>query len=67
MTHTEYEEAMARFERKAMRIIVREKNIGAIVDFVDPIIPGQKILAIQKRLMKCATVSEIRTVFDEEF
>ncbi len=62
----EYRDAMARFERKALRIIVSENNMGADVNYVTDDIAPEKILAIQSKLKTCTTAKEIKAVFREE-
>lgn len=63
---TKYEEALDRFQRKALRIIVKEKQIGAYVEFIDDAIPPEKILEIQSKLKQCTTAWEIKAVFGVE-
>ena len=58
---TKYEEAMARFQRKAL------KHIGVAVTFEDPTIPPEKLLRIQFNLEKCKTPTEVKALFREEF
>ena len=62
----EYRNAMQRFERKALRIIVSENNIGADVNYVTDDIAPEKILAIQSKLKTCMTAEEIKAVFRDE-
>ena len=62
-----YKNAMARFQRKALRIIVNEGHTGAEVDYKDDNIPLEKILAIQSKLKKCTTSMDVIAVFKEEF
>ena len=66
ITKTKYEEALYRFQRKALRIIVKEKQIGAYIEFVDDTIPPEKILEIQSKLKQCTTAWEIKAVFGVE-
>jgi hypothetical protein len=61
-----YWDAMKRFERKALRIIVSENNIGADINYVTDDIAPEKILAIQSKLKICTTAEEIKAVFREE-
>jgi hypothetical protein len=56
-----YDDAMAKFQRKAL------KQIGVGVNFSTDDINPEKILAIQMKLKKCKTPSEIRAVFLEEY
>ena len=56
-----YDDAMAKFQRKAL------KHIGVGVSFSTDEIKPEKILAIQMKLEKCKTPNEIRAVFLEEY
>ena len=57
----QYHNAMAAFQRKAL------KHIGVGVNFLTDKISPEKVLAIQAKLTKCKTQSEIRAVFLEEY
>jgi len=57
----EYKEAMAKFQRRAL------KHIGVAVEFVHPAILTEKISAIQHKLKKCTTPEEVKAVFAKEF
>ena len=56
----DYKEAMAKFQRRALR------SIGVGYDFVHPAIPPEKVSAIQYKLKKCTTPEEVKAVFAEE-
>ena len=58
---TKYVEAMAKFQRKALR------HIGVSVSFEDPAIPPEKLLRIQFNLEKCTTPTEVKELFRGEF
>jgi hypothetical protein len=58
---TRYEEAMDKFQRKAL------KRIGIGVNFSDDAIKPQKILDIQMKLKECKSEEDVKRVFYEAF
>jgi hypothetical protein len=56
-----YDDAMVKSQRKAL------KHIGVGVSFSTDEIKPEKIRAIQMKLEKCKTLSEIRALFLEEY
>jgi hypothetical protein len=58
---TQYEDAMAKFQRKAL------KHVGVAVNFSSEFIKPEKLLAIQMKLEKCKTPMEVKAVFFEAY
>lgn len=58
---TQYEDSMAKFQRKAL------KHVGVAVNFSSEFIKPEKLLAIQMKLEKCKTPMEVKAVFFEAY
>lgn len=58
---TPYEDAMEKFQRKAL------KHIGVGVDFISDHIKPEKIQMIQTKLAKCKTPADVKAVFHEAY